>query len=116
MAINLTSIGAGSLRHSIDFVKEDIVVNESGFKNKILETSFSCRAKAEHINTREIYRMGQLNVDISLKFTIRTKVANMIEKTHKIKYKNVLYTITYEEEFLNNKNYIVLYCTEFKGK
>ena len=116
MAINLTKIGAGSLRDSISFVEEKITTNDKGFKVKNLDTSFFCRCKAEHINTREIYRMGQLNLDISFKFTIRKQLGNKIKKGHKIKFKDVLYTITYQEELFNNRNYLVLYCSEFKGK
>ena len=116
MAINLTKIGAGSLRDTIEFIEEKVAVNDKGFKTKSLESSFSCRCKAEHINTREIYRMGQLNLDISFKFTIRKQLEKNINKEHKIKYKDVLYTITYKEELYNNRNYLVLYCAEFKNK
>ena len=116
MPISLTTIGAGSLRNSIDFLEEKITINERGFKEKVLETSFSCRCKAEHISTREVYRMGQLNLDISLKFTIRSRLESKIKKEHKIKYKDTLYTVTYKEELYNNRNYLVLYCAEFKGK
>lgn len=115
MAISLTTIGAGSLRDSISFVNEKIIINDKGFKEKSLETFFSCRCKAEHINTREVYRMGQLNLDISMKFTIRSRLEDNIKKGIKIKFKDVLYTITYPE-IHPNRNYLVLYCTEFKGK
>lgn len=116
MTISLTTIGAGSLKDSISFVEEKININDKGFKEKYLETFFSCRCKAEHINTREVYRMGQLNLDISMKFTIRKQLESKIKKNMKIKYKDILYTVTYPEEHSRNRNYLVLYCAEFKGK
>ena len=114
--INLVNITAGSLRDSISFVKEVITQNEKGFQVKQNTVSFTCRCKAEHVNTRDIYRMGQINADTDFKFTIRTPMVNKIEKEHKIQHKKKLYTVVYKEPLYNNRNYTVLYCVEFNGK
>lgn len=113
--IPLNRITAGALRHKIEFIEEKIKINDKGFKETTLETSFILRCKAENLNTREMYRLGQVNLETNIKFIVRN-VKDKINSKHKIKFKDNLYTVTYIEDIFTNPNFIIIYASEIKGK
>ena len=108
-------MNAGELKNKISIVEEIVEISDSGFKVPTLKEVGTFRCKAEFLNTREIYRMEQINLKVSIKFTIRN-VRQKLNEKQIIKFRGEDYNITYFEEVFDNSNYITIYCNKISGK
>lgn len=108
-------MNAGMLKQKIRVYEETTVINENGFKETLTEEVGVFRCYAEHLSTRERYRLEKLNLTISIKFTIRSK-KDVLNERQKIEFEGEVYTINYFEGIYENSNYMTIYCTKFGGK
>lgn len=108
-------MNAGMLKQKIRVYEEETIINDNGFKENVIKEIGTFRCYAEHLSTRERYRLEKLNLTISIKFTIRSK-KDVINERQKIEFNGEIYTINYLEGIFENSNYMTIYCTKFGGK
>lgn len=108
-------MNAGELKYKINIYEEVISINEKGFKTSSINEIGTFRAKVENLKTKEIYRLEKINLDVSIKFTVRN-ISNKLKETYKIKYKDEDYSISYFEDVYDNPNYLIIYCKKYEGK
>lgn len=105
----------GGLKQKITIVEEVITINDKGFKVSTTNTVGVYRAKAQYLNTREIYRLEKINLQVSIKFTIRN-VRQLLNEKQKIFFQGHTYTISYIEEVFDTSRYITIYAKKIEGK
>ena len=105
----------GDLKQKITIVEDVITVNDKGFKVSDINTIGVYRAKAQYLNTREIYRLEKINLKVSIKFTIRN-IRHLLDEKQKILFQGNTYTISYIEEVFDNSRYITIYAEKIEGK
>lgn len=105
----------GELKYKIDIYEEVILINDKGFKTSSINEIGTYRAKVENLKTKEIYRLEKINLDVSIKFTVRN-IRKKIKETNKIRYNNENYSISYFEDVYDNPNYLIIYCKKCEGK
>lgn len=108
-------MNAGQLRYKIKVIEEKITINDRGFKETVTEELGSFRAKVEHLNTKEIYRLEKINLKVSIKFTVRN-IRKILNEKQKVIYNNQQYKISYLEEVFNDSKYLTIYCEKIEGK
>ena len=108
-------MNAGLLKQKIEIVEEVIKVNEAGFKVPALNTIGTYRAKADYLNSREMYRLEKINLKVSIKFTIRN-IRKLLNEKQKILFNGAQYSISYIEEVYDNSRYITIYAEKLEGK
>lgn len=105
----------GDLKNKITIIEEVVEINDSGFKEAVMNEIGTFRCKAEFLSTREIYRLEKINLKVGIKFTLRNIRAKLNEK-QVIKFNSEDYSITYIEEVFDNSNYITIFANKVKGK
>lgn len=97
----------GSFNFIINFYKEDIVINDSGFQESNLILDYTTRGRVDNISGQEVYKLDKINAIDFKKFTVRYNPN--INSTYKIIYDNKTYEISFVNNIDNKNKFLEIY-------